>query len=63
MVEPATAASADDHVTAIAKGAEGHSLRDAVAQAWQILDSVTDPEIPVVSLKELGILRDIRADA
>ena len=60
MVDPALAASGDSHVAAIA---EGHPFRDAVAQAWQILDSVTDPEIPVVSLKELGILRDIRADA
>ena len=31
-----------------------------VARAWHLLDSLTDPEIPVVSLRELGILRDVR---
>ncbi|MEY3613322.1 MAG: putative 1,2-phenylacetyl-CoA epoxidase, subunit [Pseudomonadota bacterium] len=28
--------------------------------AWTLLDSLTDPEIPVVTLRELGILRDVR---
>lgn len=32
-----------------------------VARAWTLLDSLTDPEIPVVTLRELGILRDVRA--
>jgi ring-1,2-phenylacetyl-CoA epoxidase subunit PaaD len=32
-----------------------------VARAWVLLDALTDPEIPVVSLRELGILRDVRA--
>jgi ring-1,2-phenylacetyl-CoA epoxidase subunit PaaD len=32
----------------------------ALAQAWAILESVPDPEIPVVSIRELGILRDVR---
>ena len=27
---------------------------------WALLETVTDPEIPVVSIRELGILRDIR---
>jgi ring-1,2-phenylacetyl-CoA epoxidase subunit PaaD len=31
-----------------------------VEQAWQLLESLTDPEIPVVTLRELGILRDVR---
>lgn len=30
-------------------------------RVWELLESVTDPEIPVVSLREMGILRDIRA--
>ncbi len=30
-----------------------------VARAWEILESIPDPEIPVVSIRELGILRDI----
>jgi len=31
-----------------------------VEQAWALLESLTDPEIPVVTLRELGILRDVR---
>jgi ring-1,2-phenylacetyl-CoA epoxidase subunit PaaD len=27
---------------------------------WQLLDQIPDPEIPVVSIRELGILRDVR---
>lgn len=34
---------------------------DSVARAWAALEAVPDPEIPVVSIRELGILRDIRA--
>ena len=30
---------------------------------WTLLESVTDPEIPVVSLREMGILRAVRAGA
>ncbi|MBB3261827.1 ring-1,2-phenylacetyl-CoA epoxidase subunit PaaD [Paraburkholderia bannensis] len=29
-------------------------------RAWAALESVPDPEIPVVSIRELGILRDVR---
>jgi ring-1,2-phenylacetyl-CoA epoxidase subunit PaaD len=28
-------------------------------RAWEILESIPDPEIPVVSIRELGILREI----
>jgi ring-1,2-phenylacetyl-CoA epoxidase subunit PaaD len=31
----------------------------AVQRAWDLLDQVMDPEIPVVSIRELGILREI----
>jgi ring-1,2-phenylacetyl-CoA epoxidase subunit PaaD len=31
-----------------------------IQTAWQLLDSVADPEIPVVSIRELGILRAIK---
>ena len=31
-----------------------------IAAAWAALESLADPEIPVVSLRELGILRDVR---
>lgn len=29
------------------------------AEVWQVLESVPDPEIPVVSIRELGILREV----
>lgn len=31
-------------------------------QAWEVLARVADPEIPVVSVAELGIVREVRAD-
>ncbi len=31
------------------------------AQAWDILRRVPDPEIPVISVTELGIVREVRA--
>ena len=34
--------------------------QDTVQAAWAALEQLADPEIPVVSLRELGILRDIR---
>ncbi|CAN5293665.1 phenylacetate-CoA oxygenase subunit PaaJ [soil metagenome] len=30
-----------------------------LARAWAVLDTVLDPEVPVVSLRELGIVRDV----
>ncbi|RQM44078.1 phenylacetate-CoA oxygenase subunit PaaJ [Paraburkholderia bannensis] len=32
----------------------------ALERAWAALEAVPDPEIPVVSIRELGILRDVR---
>ena len=32
-------------------------------QVWQWLEQVPDPEIPVISVVELGIVRDVRIDA
>jgi ring-1,2-phenylacetyl-CoA epoxidase subunit PaaD len=32
---------------------------DRLAHAWSVLESVPDPEIPVVSIRELGILRGV----
>jgi ring-1,2-phenylacetyl-CoA epoxidase subunit PaaD len=29
------------------------------AQAWELLEQVPDPEIPVLSIRELGVLREI----
>lgn len=33
-----------------------------VDAVWTVLDELTDPEIPVLSLRDLGILRDVRTD-
>jgi ring-1,2-phenylacetyl-CoA epoxidase subunit PaaD len=33
------------------------------AQAWDALRALPDPEIPVISVCELGIVREVRADA
>ena len=37
-----------------------HATRDAVLA---VLDTVMDPEVPVLSVRELGIVRDVRIDA
>lgn len=34
-----------------------------LAHVWTLLEQLTDPEIPVVSLRELGILREVRQGA
>jgi len=34
-------------------------LRSAVPELWNVLDEVVDPEIPVVSIWELGVLQDV----
>jgi ring-1,2-phenylacetyl-CoA epoxidase subunit PaaD len=35
----------------------------SLQQIWDLLEQVPDPEIPVVSIRELGILRDVRFNA
>ncbi len=40
-----------------------HALQDLHAQVWALLEPLTDPEIPVVTLRELGILREVRGAA
>lgn len=37
------------------------TVANPVQAAWAALEALADPEIPVVSLRELGILRDVRA--
>lgn len=32
-------------------------------KVWETLEPLTDPEIPVVTLRELGVLRDVRQTA
>ena len=38
-------------------------MRANVEAVWAALEELTDPEIPVISLRELGILRDVRTAA
>jgi len=33
------------------------------SEVWDILEEVTDPEIPVLTVTDLGIIRDVKADA
>ena len=33
-----------------------------VEQVWAALDEIADPEIPVISLVELGVVRDVAVD-
>ncbi|SDI58413.1 1,2-phenylacetyl-CoA epoxidase subunit PaaD [Paraburkholderia phenazinium] len=39
------------------------TLDPVLERAWTVLETVPDPEIPVVSIRELGILRDVRRAA
>lgn len=36
------------------------TMDTTIERAWSVLEAVPDPEIPVVSIRELGILRDVR---
>ena len=38
-------------------------MTTSIAAVWAALEELADPEIPVVSLRELGILRDVRQGA
>ena len=37
-------------------------IEEDTARIWQVLDGVVDPEIPVISVVDLGIVRDVEAD-
>jgi ring-1,2-phenylacetyl-CoA epoxidase subunit PaaD len=34
--------------------------QEIIQQVWQLLESVTDPEVPVLSVIDLGIVRDVK---
>ena len=42
-------------------GAEVSSRESRVRAAWDVLDGVLDPEVPALSLPDLGIVREIHA--
>ena len=35
----------------------------AIRKIWDILEQVTDPEIPVLTITDLGIVRDVKIDS
>lgn len=39
------------------------TARDVAAEVWAVLEGVPDPEIPAVSLVDLGIVRDVEPAA
>lgn len=41
---------------------DAHRANSLYPAIWQALDAVKDPELPAVSLWELGVLRDVRID-
>ena len=54
------AVGGDDDGAALRAGCE---VVTAEAQVWAALDEVPDPEIPVISLVELGVVRDVAVTA
>jgi ring-1,2-phenylacetyl-CoA epoxidase subunit PaaD len=42
---------------------EAITSESAVAKVWDLLGEVMDPEIPVISVVDLGIVRDVRESA
>jgi len=44
-------------------GADSGTPKSRLARAWAALEAIPDPEIPVVSIRDLGILRDVRIGA
>jgi ring-1,2-phenylacetyl-CoA epoxidase subunit PaaD len=60
-----------DAVVSTASGSPGGAAaspgaaasRPSLGALWQVLDAVPDPEIPAVSVVELGILRGVQWDA
>jgi len=56
----ASIASSESKAPQTADGVDGNEI---LSEIWRALETLTDPEIPVVSLREMGILRDVRGDA
>lgn len=39
-----------------------HDVKNEISTIWKLLETVCDPEIPVLSVLDLGIIRDITAE-
>jgi ring-1,2-phenylacetyl-CoA epoxidase subunit PaaD len=57
MTTPTITANAADQALGRLASLEMTGLEQ---RAWALLEQLTDPEIPVVTLRDLGILRDVR---
>ena len=40
-----------------------NTIEHTIEKAWQVLSTVPDPEIPVISIVELGVVRAVRMEA
>jgi ring-1,2-phenylacetyl-CoA epoxidase subunit PaaD len=38
------------------------ALTDRAARAWAVLDTVPDPEVPALSLRDLGVVREVNEE-
>jgi ring-1,2-phenylacetyl-CoA epoxidase subunit PaaD len=57
-----TAASAGTGATGGDGVAGGKTVAGGAAAAWEVAAGVTDPELPLLTLADLGVLRDVRID-
>lgn len=44
------------------QGSATSRASDCVSRAWEVAAQVADPEIPVLTIDDLGVLRDVRLD-
>ena len=58
-----TNVDADVAITADSRDVRERDGFPSIARLWRVLESVPDPEIPVVSVVELGIVRSLDWDA
>ena len=49
--------------TAPARGTTTEQVRDRLARAREVAGAVLDPEVPVLTIADLGVLRDVRRAA
>jgi ring-1,2-phenylacetyl-CoA epoxidase subunit PaaD len=47
-------------VSAVATHSQGQLARDQLARAWEAASAVVDPEVPVLTIADLGVLRDVQ---
>lgn len=58
MTQHSVAARAEPVAAGMLSAPDAAALR--IQRAWAVLDEVLDPEVPAVSVRDLGIVRDVR---